>query len=322
MLKMGIDDAIEDIVKKQELKKVLKYKKKRGNPKDKINMENKKHVLEYKIGIMQGRVLPVSVDRLQVFPDEWSNELLAIKKIGFDYVELLDDKKCEFRKLLIKDKNKLFNEINESGVGCVSVCMDRLCDFSLLNDEYNFLNELKWLVENMFDKKVKFVIPFFDNNKIKNEFELYSCLVKLARYDKFLFDKGLYFSLEIDLPAEIVYQALRGFSFRNIGFCYDLGNNIGHGRDLYAEIKLLGKYINHVHIKDKVEGVNSRIRQKNPMMQSAFKALDEISYEGAMIMETCIKPYPLKEARKNLGTVKKYLKNNSDSFIGIKGDKK
>ena len=56
-----------------------------------------------KIGIIQGRVLPDQLEKLQVFPEKWKEELSLIKKTGFDYVELLDDKNSVFRAKKIID---------------------------------------------------------------------------------------------------------------------------------------------------------------------------------------------------------------------------
>lgn len=263
-----------------------------------------------KIGIMQGRVLPDSTDKLQIFPSQWNRELTLIKKLDFEYVELLDDKEGLFRKLLKKQKLELFNHLSVSKLKCNSICMDRLCNFSLISDSTAFLKELEELLYNLSDKKnFIFIIPFFDENKINNGSELYTCLENLSRYDKFLEDNNLFFSLEIDLPAGTINEVFQKFSLNSISLCYDLGNNIKHGYDLYKDIMLLKNIINHIHIKDKENGKNIQIRENNSQISGVIKALKEISFNGIMILETCINPNPLREAEKNLNTIKKYLGN-------------
>lgn len=56
---------------------------------------------------MQGRVIPDRTDKLQVFPDKWAHELSLVKKMGFDYIELLDDKEGKLRSLLANDPKKV-----------------------------------------------------------------------------------------------------------------------------------------------------------------------------------------------------------------------
>jgi len=261
-----------------------------------------------KIGIMQGRVLPKSVDKLQIFPERWQEELSLIKKIGFDYVELLDDKDGRLLSML---ENKNFNiptEIHKNKLECQSICLDRLCDYSLLKKPELFLRKIEELINNFKKEKgLKFIIPFFDENKLDNKKQLCSALKEISKYDKFLIKNNLYFSLEIDFKAKLIRNEFKKFRFKNIGICYDLGNNIGRGFNLYDEIILLKNYINHIHIKDKKEGKNIRIRKNLEQLRLGFQAIKEISFNGLMILETCISPVPLDEARKNLTTVKEYI---------------
>ena len=66
-----------------------------------------------KIGIMQGRVIPERLDKLQMFPiSNWQEELLKIKRIGFKYVELLFDKNLVCKELLLDPQN-----VNRLGIG-------------------------------------------------------------------------------------------------------------------------------------------------------------------------------------------------------------
>ena len=254
---------------------------------------------------MQGRVLPDSTEKLQIFPKKWEKELLAIKKIGFDYIELLDDKEGCLRALL--KKYDVIEKVNESGLKCETICGFSLCDYSLFKDEGLFFEKLEELVSAFKGKNIVILVPFFFENKINGRKELSLILEKLSKYDNHLDDKNLYFSLEIDLPAEMIKDEFQKFSFKNTGICYDLGNNIEYGYNLYDDIILLKDYINHIHIKDKKDGKNIRIRENSEQLRGAFRAIKEISFKGPMILETCIAPDPQEEAERNLKTVKKYI---------------
>lgn len=258
-----------------------------------------------KIGIMQGRVLPDQLEKLQVFPQKWEEELSVIKKIGFDCFELLDDKKFSLRKKLKEESDRLFNGIDSSGLEYGSVCMDHLCDYSLLKNERLFLEKIDDLVDKIKKRNFIFVIPFFDENKLNGEKELKAALRMLSRYENL--PGGNKLSLEIDLPAEDIRKELDEFNFRNIGICYDTGNRIGQGADPEKEIEILSGYINHIHIKYKEEGKNVRIKKDFPQLEKAFSSLKEINYKGLMVLETCIKPVPEEEAATNLSTVREYI---------------
>lgn len=153
-----------------------------------------------KIGIMQGRILLDSTDKLQVFPQRWKEELIAIKDLGFEYVELLDDKENRLRRLLNEKKENIFLQIGKGGLECKSVCVDQLCNYSLLKNADLFTESLKELLDLFREQKsFVFVIPFFDENKLNNKIELNTILKKLSKYDHFLAKNDLHFSLEIDL---------------------------------------------------------------------------------------------------------------------------
>jgi len=260
---------------------------------------------------MQGRVLPSDANKLQIFPRNWVKELFAIKEIGFDAVELLDDKGGKLRRLLRADKKKIFDGISTSGLECTSICADNLCQFSFLDQENVFIKQLKKISEHF----IKFpgfviVIPFFDNNSLKSEKELGLVFKKISSLGGYIEKSGLNISLEIDMPAEKLAKVYdtNSKSLKNIGFCYDLGNRYSQKADLSREIAILGNRINHVHIKYKVNGKNVRINRYDPKYLSGFRALNEIGYSDPHILETGIFPDPRKEAAKNLSTVKEYLK--------------
>lgn len=259
------------------------------------------------IGILQGRVLPKDKEILQVFPEQWKEELSCIKKIGFGAVELLDDKENCLRDIVGNGDDDIFHHAAENNLACVSVCADQLCTYSLLKNEQLFSQKLEALITMLQRKDFVFVIPFFNENTLQTQEALAEALHKLSRYDEILGREHMHFSLEIDLPSSMIAQEFEKVSLKHIGVCYDLGNNIGHGADLRKDIRLLGNRINHVHIKDKVENENVRIRKDVENMRGAFRALQKIGYPGMMILETCITPEPVHEAETNLATVQEYL---------------
>lgn len=252
-----------------------------------------------RIGIMQGRVLPDQLEKLQVFPRQWKKEISLIKDMGFGQVELLDDKASVFRNL---SKEELLSGLKDTGLGCGSVCMDYLCQLSFLKDSPSFFKKIEKVTDS-FDENFIFVVPFFDENKISNKEELENVFKILSGHEL-----KSRFSLEIDWPAEELKELLDKYALNNIGICFDTGNRIGSGADLAKEIEILSGHINHVHIKYKENGFNVRIKGESENLSGAFEALKKINYKGLMILETCIKPVPEEEARINLATVLKYLK--------------
>lgn len=263
------------------------------------------------IGIMQGRVVPKTLDRLQVFPDQWRKEFLTIKQMGFNHVELLDDKENALRELVRERKKEFFDGLAESGLQCFSICADQLCGYSLLQNPSQWKERLEDLLQVLEGSGTyTIVVPFFDENKIDTTQELRKALEELASFDETLRARGFRFALEVPLPVEDIIKAMEGFSFEAIGICYDIGNSIGNGFPVKEEIKKLGNLITHVHVKDKADGKNVRLGANPDKLAAAFEALREIQYKGLFTLETCITPDPSQEAQMNLETTKKYMEQD------------
>ncbi|MBI2098107.1 MAG: sugar phosphate isomerase/epimerase [Candidatus Wildermuthbacteria bacterium] len=264
--------------------------------------------MQNSIGIMQGRVVPQTLERLQVFPERWEEEFRTAKELGFDHIELLDDKENRLRDLLKTQKQEVFASILRAGLQCTSLCADQLCKYSLLGNPVEFKERIRDLLQ-LIEGQAGFLVimPFFDENQIHSAEELKQALAALTPFDELLQQKGLRFALEVLLPAKDIVGAFEEFSFGAIGMCYDIGNSIGNGFPVQEDIRSLGTLITHVHVKDKENGKNVRLGAHTKELIDAFEALKEIGYGGLLTLETCITPVPAEEAKTNLATVKKLM---------------
>ena len=264
-----------------------------------------------KIGIMQGRVLPERLDQLQIFPvSNWKDELIKIKEIGFDCVELLFDKELiletlladvdDVKNLVIKRNNK------DDGFAMQSICVDYLSLLSVLNPktEFIFYDKIIKLIKTINNTTINIlVIPFFDANSITSESDLHFVLewVEERNLDEIASKSNIILTLELSLPAFQISSAFIKHSFNNIAICYDLGNARAAGYSPEEEIIMLNDLIAHVHIKDrKVNGPNVMLGDGNVDFAACFKSLKEISYDGQLILETVYETSPVAEAKKNL----------------------
>lgn len=271
-----------------------------------------------KLGILQGRVIPEQLDKLQLFPiSNWKNEFTAIKDIGFHYVELLFDKKLFFKKVLLNFSNlNFFNNtvIQANKLKAGSVCADFLTLFSPISVKtqkhfYECILKLIILVKNTTIKVI--VIPFFDQNLIKSKNDLVSVLnwIEEKQLDRIVNKNNIVLALELNLSAEQINEAFLGHRFKNIKVCYDLGNARLSGRNPEDEIIELKRIIAHVHIKDrKINGANVMLGKGDVNFSACFNSLKKINYSGLMILETGYFTKPYSEALKNLLFIKKKLK--------------
>lgn len=272
-----------------------------------------------KIGILQGRVIPERIDKLQLFPIlNWKKEFIEIQDIGFDCVELLFDKKLVFEKALFDfDGLNSFNDalIKAKNLRLGSICADYFSTISLISAKtqklfYEYVLKFINLARSISIEVV--VIPFFDKNIITatRDLEYVLSWIKKQGIDEIAVEHNVVLSIELNLSARQIKNAFSGYQFRNVKICYDLGNAKALGYNPEEEILVLRELINHVHIKDcKVNGPNVMLGKGDVDFNACFKVLKQIDYAGLMILETGYFNDPSSEALENLVFVKKILES-------------
>lgn len=271
----------------------------------------------FKIGIMQGRVLPEDINKLQVFPvSKWQEELEQIKKLGFDSVEFLYDKDLVCQELLTKSNNRNESEfyqniIKNKIITGNSFCLDYLSSFSSLKNFRRFFDTITFLMRIFETSSIKhFVVPFFDANSIETgeEFNSFCQSIKESELDALACKYGIKLALELNLPAQQIKAVLKKITFSNIGICYDLGNARAAGLIPELEILELGDLLYHIHIKDrKIDGPNVMLGDGDVNFLKCLTSLTEIAYKGQLILETKYFNNPKEEALKNFNFIKKIV---------------
>ncbi|HBR19827.1 MAG: hypothetical protein A2Y13_12835 [Planctomycetes bacterium GWC2_45_44] len=154
--------------------------------------------------------------------------------------------------------------------------------------------------------KAMLLCTYFASNpdtrqKKSNLFELLRQAEPTAR------DLGVAIALESPLPAAELIKMVDVIESDYVGVYYDVGNAIFLGYDPAEEIKLLGKRILSIHIKDTAKNLgDSHLGQGRLDLDSAMAALDKINYDNWLIIET---PAGNDEAiRKDIKIISKYIR--------------
>lgn len=250
----------------------------------------------HNIGIMQGRVRPERPDVLQCFPrSQWRRELLEIRALGFDSVELLADRDLACRVMLA---DRMFRQ--ECRTLSSSVCADVLTTVSSQKQPDAFhsaLDRLACITGALGVRTI--VVPFFGENKIPTADELIAVLRELPEM------ADCTVAIEVDLPANEMNPVLDRTGF---GVCYDLGNARAAGRTPEEEILQLGDRIIHVHVKDRcVGGPNVPLGEGDVDFDACFSALERIGYSGDFILETAGGDDPHEAASRHLEFVRERI---------------
>ena len=268
------------------------------------------------IGIMQGRIYPQCLERLQLFPKhKWEKELVKANNMGFNNLELLFDKDLYCKTLLDNRviQKKLIKPPNSNNKFSIkSINIDYFSSIKTFDgSNSNFLDMLYEIIALIKETSIKtLVIPYCDENSLDDLDDLYKVLeiYKESNIDELMISNNLFLSLELGLPAKLIKDGFDTFSFKNIGICYDLGNAAGLGFKPEKEILILNDLINHIHIKDKsLNGTNVMLGNGDVNFKECMNSLKKINFNGCLVLETIYKNNPCKEAEKNFHFIKNII---------------
>ena len=252
-----------------------------------------------KIGIMQGRLSSVTSKNLDLFPiNEWQKEFEYASKIGFDYIELICDKKSLIKNPI--NNSKGIEEINYLAslhkLNLISVCNNYIIDNSIWYDQLalkqniDLINMIKPL------KLIYFILPLVGKSSLDG-IEYRKVISILDNISNTLGDINLKLLIETNLSANELKLLFKKLDHKNIKILYDVGNLATLGHDISLEIEELGGLIGHVHIKDKDQnGVNVKLGNGIVNFKRLFAALKKINYKGCYTLETTPELSPIKTA--------------------------
>ncbi|WP_319582629.1 sugar phosphate isomerase/epimerase family protein [uncultured Pseudodesulfovibrio sp.] len=271
----------------------------------------------WKIGLMQGRILPDDIHLLQFFPSKWQDEMQLFKAVGFDFMEILADK-------ALSDFNPLYSDEGWSGFGRLSrelrlpapmLCADYFTEFPFTGEtaaaSRAILLEILGKMDSLGVGGI--VLPFFAKGEVSSPVELEEVLRGLGEGLKFAADHSIRLLVECTLCAGDTCDALDRLNGDNDGpfaLCLDLGNAMSRGFDPVDEIAAAGKRIGHVHIKDcRFNTPGNRLLGEGDVdFPACFRALERIGYTGLLSLETAMGEDPLETAKRHLGMVNNWLK--------------
>lgn len=267
-----------------------------------------------KLGIMQGRLFPNSVMKLQQFPtNNWLDEIFAANNIGFNEFELLYDKKLDCLSVFRSEDSitRLKRAKQDTGISTSSICVDYFANFNNMSKREEFLKLLYDIASIAKSFSIEtIVIPYCDENSINTVSELADVLnfFNLIDLDNFLESQNITIAMEMNIKGELISNTFSKYTFKNIGICYDIGNASGNGYVAHKEIVLLQNYIKHIHIKDKpLNGKNVMLGEGIADFKECINSLKRINYAKSCIFETGYFSSPIEEATQNYSYIKQFI---------------
>ena len=202
------------------------------------------------LGVYQGR-LTDSGQKLQCFPKNPFQEFVIAAKLKYNFIEF-------FLETNINKKNPIWSNIgiknyiksaNLNNIKTYSLC-DNFYIKNSLGDKKSLLYALKVLKRAKLLKIKKYIIPMYGKSFLTKRMENLF-IINLSIIARISSKYKIDLLLESNMSPKKFILMKKKISSPNIFFLFDCGNRAILKRDFFLDIKLFGKNIKHVHLKDK-----------------------------------------------------------------------
>ena len=265
-------------------------------------------------GIVQGRLVQSPKGSLQWFPQEfWESEFFIASALGYKYIELIAERQYNAKNPLWSDEGiEVLKDLTDrNGLSLYSFCDDHIIDHSMIKD-HGVVDQTKRLLQRGGMLGIeKLVLPLFEESEL-NGLNLQEHMGPIREIADAAAENSITVCLETILNGPDLLSFLEQLDHANVKCVFDTGNRIAFGHDIYADIRLLGNQIAHVHIKDKNErNENVLLGTGKVNFKKAFESLSAVDYPGPYTFETCRGKNPLKTAEYNKFIIKFFIKEVS-----------
>lgn len=243
-------------------------------------------------GILQGRLSHSSDGRFQFSPLDWKLEFQRAAELGFSTIEWLFDWPDwkENPILSAQSEKEIFGVVESSGIPINSICADYFMKYRLAGPEgYEsalMAAQLVQVVAKFTIQKV-LLIPFLEQNAYPTEGERAEVIANLTPVLKQAERFGVRIGLETEMSVAELVPFLDRVKSHSIGVYYDIGNCTSYGFDCPSDLRILGKRVFGVHVKDRKVGSPQSLVLGNgdAHLFGCLNTLKDVGFEGTPIMQ-------------------------------------
>ena len=246
------------------------------------------------IGIMQGRLVPPTDNRIQCFPRErWADEFALAGQAGLDCIEWIYDLYGADVNPLATDAGveKLKELGRQHNVKVLSICADYFMDKPLVRASQAELDDristFYWLLERGRLIGInRMVIPFVDASRIDTQAEFDGVVTLLKRLLQEAGKTGIEIHLETSLNPARFAELLALLPHPLLKANYDSGNSSSLGYAPREEFASYGERVGSVHIKDRLLGASTvKLGTGDADFSALAESLRKVAYKGDFILQ-------------------------------------
>jgi L-ribulose-5-phosphate 3-epimerase len=150
------------------------------------------------------------------------------------------------------------------------------------------------------------LVPFFGRAEIRDDAELDRAAAAFRPLCRLAGERGVTLCYEGTLPADRIRALSDRIGTRAFRCYFDLANVVVRGMDTATELRALGSLVHRVHLKDTLVGPGDCAPGLGRVdFAESSRALDEIGYDGWIVLET--PPAPAELAARDLSFARSVL---------------
>jgi len=242
-------------------------------------------------GIVQGRLTVPPKGKLQWFPQpSWQKEFDVAQALNIDFIELLAEREFNPNNPIWSQAGQeiIINLAKKTGRKIYSICSDYIINHSLINkSNLEILKHMDMFIEAAKDIGCKvLVLPLLEKSDLNSK--SHQTLIPIIKsFAQRAAEKKIKICIESIYEAEYLRNFLQEIDEVNVTCVLDTGNRAVQIDSMLDEINVLGRYIGHVHIKDKnYLGENVILGTGLVNFLEVFSGLKKINYSGPLVFET------------------------------------
>ncbi len=244
----------------------------------------------WRLGVMQGRLLPKHQSRYQAHPcGRWRDEFPIAAALGLDLVEFILDFEGAEENPLLADVQSIRAAVAETGVGVKSICADYFMEAPLHRPDTaaDSVAVLHRLIESAAELKISdIVIPCVDQSRLNGNADEDRFITNLGQAVPKAERAGINLSLETDLDPDRFARLLARVSSPRVTVNYDIGNSAAMGFDPDAEWAAYGTRVSDVHVKDRKRGAGSvELGTGDADIPRVLGLMREYAFAGPVVMQ-------------------------------------
>jgi sugar phosphate isomerase/epimerase len=261
-------------------------------------------------GVTQGRLVPSRSGHLQCFPqDNWAEEFAIAARLGLRYVELLAERQHNpGNPLWSADGLRAIDRAAKSaGLTLYSTINDYILDYDIVSSAEGLPQCFVWCDAAAALGLTMLVVPLMDASDPAGR-DLDGFVAPLRALAERAAGQRMDVVLETIMPMDRLLDLVSRIDRPNVGVCFDTGNRIAQGFDIYAELPRAGALVHHVHIKDKAaDGENVFLGTGQVNFHRIAQALAAIGYQRAFTFEAPRGRDPIATGAHHLATIRFFL---------------